>query len=54
MRNGSSAYGDAYISNAAMLANYGRFTAQLTYSYIWTADEWNANIAAGNRLSLGA
>lgn len=48
MRNGSSAYGDAYTSNAAMLANYGEdFTAQLTYSYIWTADEWNANIAAG-------
>lgn len=48
MRNGSSAYGDAYNSNAAMLANYGEdFTAQLTYSYIWTADEWNANIAAG-------
>lgn len=48
MRNGSSAYGDAYASNAAMLANYGEdFTAQLTYSYIWTADEWNANIAAG-------
>lgn len=48
MRNGSSAYGDAYTSNAAILANYGEnFTAQLTYSYIWTADEWNANIAAG-------
>ena len=48
MRNGSSAYSDAYTSNAAMLANYGEdFTAQLTYSYIWTADEWNANIAAG-------
>lgn len=48
MRDGSSAYGDAYTSNAAMLANYGEdFTAQLTYSYIWTADEWNANIAAG-------
>ena len=48
MRNGSSAYGDAYTSNAAMLANYGEnFTAQLTYSYIWTADEWNTNIAAG-------
>lgn len=48
MRNGSSAYGDAYTSNAAMLANYGEdFTAQLTYSYIWTADEWNANIASG-------
>lgn len=48
MRNSSSAYGDAYTSNAAMLANYGEdFTAQLTYSYIWTADEWNANIAAG-------
>ncbi len=48
MRNGSSAYGDAYTSNAAMLANYGEdFTAQLIYSYIWTADEWNANIAAG-------
>ena len=48
MRNGSSAYGNAYTSNAAMLANYGEdFTAQLTYSYIWTADEWNANIAAG-------
>ena len=31
-----------------MLANYGEdFTAQLTYSYIWTADEWNTNIAAG-------
>lgn len=48
MRNGSSAYSDAYTSNAAMLANYGEdFTAQLTYSYIWTADEWNTNIAAG-------
>lgn len=48
MRNGSSAYGNAYTSNAAMLANYGEdFTAQLTYSYIWTADEWNTNIAAG-------
>lgn len=48
MRNGSSAYGKAYTSNAAMLANYGEdFTAQLTYSYIWTADEWNTNIAAG-------
>ena len=48
MRNGSSAYSAAYTSNAAMLANYGEdFTAQLTYSYIWTADEWNANIAAG-------
>lgn len=47
MRNGSSAYSNAYTSNAAMLANYGEdFTAQLTYSYIWTADEWNANIAA--------
>ena len=48
MRNGSSTYGNAYTSNAAMLANYGEnFTAQLTYSYIWTADEWNTNIAAG-------
>lgn len=48
MRNGSSAYSNAYTSNAAMLANYGEdFTAQLTYSYIWTADEWNTNIAAG-------
>lgn len=48
MRNGISAYGNAYTSNAAMLANYGEdFTAQLTYSYIWTADEWNANIASG-------
>ena len=48
MRNGSSAYDSAYTSNAAMLANYGeQFTAQLTYSYSWTADEWNANIAAG-------
>ena len=48
MRNGSSAYDSAYTTNAAMLANYGdQFTAQLTYSYSWTADEWNANIAAG-------
>ena len=48
MRNGSSAYDSAYATNAAMLANYGdQFTAQLTYSYSWTADEWNANIAAG-------
>lgn len=48
MLNGSSAYDSAYTTNAAILANYkGDFTAQLTYSYIWTADEWNANIAAG-------
>lgn len=48
MLNGSSAYDSAYTINAAILANYkGDFTAQLTYSYIWTADEWNANIAAG-------
>ena len=48
MLNGSSAYDSAYSTNAAILANYkGDFTAQLTYSYIWTADEWNANIAAG-------
>lgn len=48
MLNGSSAYDSAYTTNAAILANYkGNFTAQLTYSYIWTADEWNANIAAG-------
>ena len=48
MLNGSSAYDSAYTTNAAILANYkGDFTAQLTYSYIWTSDEWNANIAAG-------
>ena len=48
MLNGTSAYDSAYTTNAAILANYkGDFTAQLTYSYIWTADEWNANIAAG-------
>ena len=48
MKTGSSAYDAAYTSNDAILANYGdEFTAQLTYSYIWTADEWNANIAAG-------
>ena len=48
MLNGNSAYDSAYTTNAAILANYkGDFTAQLTYSYIWIADEWNANIAAG-------
>lgn len=50
MLNGNSAYDSAYTTNAAILANYkGDFTAQLTYSYIWTADEWNANIAAGTK-----
>ena len=48
MHTGSSDYAAAYPNNNAILANYGdRFTAQLTYSYIWSADEWNSNIAAG-------
>ena len=48
MHSGSSDYASAYSGNSAILANYGeRFTAQLTYSYIWTADEWNSNIASG-------
>ena len=48
MHSGSSDYAAAYPNNNALLASYGEnFTAQLTYSYIWTADEWNNNIAAG-------
>ena len=48
MHSGSSDYAAAYPNNNALLASYGEnFTAQLTYSYIWTADEWNSNIAAG-------
>lgn len=46
--NGKSAYANAYTSTNAILASYGEdFTAQLTYSYTWTASEWNDNIASG-------
>lgn len=51
MHTGSSDYAAAYPNNNAILANYGdHFTAQLTYSYIWSADEWNSNIASGTNL----
>lgn len=49
MHSGSSDYADAYPKESkAILASYGeQFTAQLTYSYIWTAEEWNGNISSG-------
>lgn len=51
MLSGSSTYNAVY-GNNAVLAGYGEnYTAQLTYSYTWTAAEWNSYIAAdGNML----
>jgi hypothetical protein len=51
MMIGSNTYDSAYTGTGAVLASYGdNFTAQLTYSYTWTAAEWNNYIANGNSL----
>jgi hypothetical protein len=54
MQIGSSTYTAAYLSADAskpVLASYGdNYTTQLTYSYTWTAAEWNHYIASGNSL----
>jgi hypothetical protein len=51
MLTGSSTYASIYRTNSALLASYGEnYTTQLTYSYTWTAAEWNAYISGGGNL----
>jgi hypothetical protein len=52
MLTGSSTYDSIYQNNSnTVLASYGEnYTTQLTYSYTWTAAEWNNYIANGSSM----
>jgi hypothetical protein len=51
MNIGSSTYKADYSKNTSVLASYGdTFTAQLSYNYTWTKEEWNTYLTSGSSL----